>query len=298
MKGNCSIFHLESVAHAAHELESYLARSDDAVPPAHLVSELGSRWRAFVERVTRLIDTDPDGRVEVTREELDALLDASRARAPHTHIVDMLERLKYEEVEQRFHRVGQQACSLALRLGKPEPEISVDADQVRLPPTRWGAFWTAFVHVVRNAMDHGIESPEDREAAGKSREGHIRFAARTQDSELVLEISDDGRGIDWEGVRAAARSRGLPHGDRNALVAALFSSGLSTRTEVTQLSGRGIGMGAIRSACEGLGGRVEVESHKGLGTTLRFCFPLAQNRCSLPPPIPSRIADALEAQAG
>jgi two-component system chemotaxis sensor kinase CheA len=152
---------------------------------------------------------------------------------------------------------------------------------VRLDHDRWAPFWGAFVHVVRNAVDHGLEDPETRAAIGKA---IPRIGLRTYEivegaaGQLILEISDDGRGIRWEAVAAKAAKVGLPHATRDDLAAALFAEGLSTRDAVTETSGRGVGLGAVREACAALGGRIEVESTSGVGTTFRFRFPLADDR--------------------
>jgi chemotaxis protein histidine kinase CheA len=90
----------------------------------------------------------------------------------------------------------------------------------------------------------------------------------------VIQVSDDGRGIDWERVRSRARAAGLPHGDQAALVEALFAEGVSTAENVTSVSGRGVGLSALREACRALDGSIQVTSKSGEGTTLVFRFPV------------------------
>jgi two-component system, chemotaxis family, sensor kinase CheA len=176
-----------------------------------------------------------------------------------------------EPTEVRLQRVAEQISSLAKRLGKGHVDVRLEPNQVRLAQQRMGAFWSAFSHVVRNTVDHGLETPAERESAGKSGAGQVHLRTTQSDAGAVLEISDDGRGIDWEAVRAARAQ--LPAQTRTDLVAALFSDGLSTRREVTSESGRGVGLAAMRQACLALGGEVTVESERGQGTTLRFRLP-------------------------
>ena len=139
--------------------------------------------------------------------------------------------------------MAERAKSLASRLGKQPIEIEQDAGSLRLPLEPWSEFWGAFVHVVRNAVDHGLETPAERAAKGKSGLPAIRLSCRRQGSQLVVEVSDNGHGIAWERVRAKAKERGLPHTTQNDLVNALFTDGLSTKDEVSDTSGRGVGRG-------------------------------------------------------
>lgn len=147
-----------------------------------------------------------------------------------------------------------------------------DDGGVRLERT-WVPFWSAFADGVRNAVDHGIETPEERKEKGKSEHGAVVLRAKTEGAELVIEIADDGRGIDWAAVREKANRAGLPSDGDEALQAALFSDGLSTAEQVTSLSGRGVGMGALREATHTFGGRLVVESSADAGTTVRMTFP-------------------------
>jgi two-component system chemotaxis sensor kinase CheA len=141
------------------------------------------------------------------------------------------------------------------------------------PPERLAPFWASLVHVVRNAIDHGIESPEEREAQGKPAIGRVRFAVkRALDGSLAIEIADDGRGLNFGKLAERARQMSLPHANEHELVQAVFADGLSTRDEVTELSGRGVGLGAVRAACEAAGGRLGTQS-SAAGTTFSFVFP-------------------------
>jgi two-component system chemotaxis sensor kinase CheA len=128
---------------------------------------------------------------------------------------------------------------------------------------------------VRNAVDHGLESADERRAAGRSGPPKLRLSCRRNDSQCVIEINDNGHGIAWERVRAKARERGLPCTTRDDLVGALFTDGLSTRDQTTDTSGRGVGMSSVREACAAMNGRIEVISEPEQGTTFRFSVPEA-----------------------
>jgi two-component system chemotaxis sensor kinase CheA len=130
------------------------------------------------------------------------------------------------------------------------------------------------VHVIRNAVDHGIEPRDVRRTLGKSEVGVIRISATLQGGEFTVAVEDDGGGIPWERIAERARERGLPHATHAELVRALAAQGLSTKDAVTEISGRGVGIGAVFEACERLGGTVAVESRAGAGTRMEFRFPL------------------------
>ena len=133
-------------------------------------------------------------------------------------------------------------------------------------------------HLLRNALDHGIESREARRASGKSETGEIELTVRQVGNEVVIEIGDDGAGIDYSRVRRRADSMGIFATDATPtdaqLIECLFKPGFSTASKVTQISGRGIGMDVVRSEIAALGGRVEVTSTPGAGTRFALTMPL------------------------
>lgn len=274
LKGNCSIFGVCSVAEVAHRLESSLLEPG-SLPEAEPTTELLGAWRAFASRVQRLAGTDAEPILEMSHEELRELEACVRARAPHAKLATLLTRLRLERGTARLRRIAEQAKSLAQRLGKGELDVRVDASpEVRFDAARWAGFWSSFVHVVRNALDHGIESAEARLAAGKPERAKLELVAQTDASLLTIEISDDGRGVDWVRIAEKAAQRGLPSSNEKELIDALFCDGLSTVERVTEVSGRGIGMSAVRDATRLLGGSVTVASKPNVGTTVRFRFPL------------------------
>ena len=156
--------------------------------------------------------------------------------------------------------------------------LEIVGEQVELDRSVLEKMTAPFEHLLRNAIDHGLESREARLAAGKSEAGAIELQARQEGNEILLTLSDDGRGIDLGGIRAKAVELGLMGPDSDAspaqLMELIFSSGFSTAAEVTQVSGRGIGMDVVRNEIASLGGRVEVGSEPGKGTTFSIYLPL------------------------
>jgi two-component system chemotaxis sensor kinase CheA len=136
------------------------------------------------------------------------------------------------------------------------------------------------LHLLRNAIDHGIEPPVERERSGKPPRGRVQVNVRRDRDRVVLEVEDDGRGMDAEKLKAAAVARGLltqdaaaTMGQREALMLCCLP-GVSTASDVTDISGRGVGMDAVKRAIESVGGSLEIESQRGKGTRFRLHLPL------------------------
>jgi two-component system, chemotaxis family, sensor kinase CheA len=273
LKGNALTFGVTSVAEAAHRLETQMVGGAGLPSPEEL-AELAQTWRAFSERMGRLLGTEAEPVVEVALSELEALLEAANSGAPSGQLAAMLTRLKQERAQVRLRRIAEQAQSLAQRLGKGSLRIEVSAPgDLRFDRQRWTAFWTAFIHPIRNALDHGIESPTERMLVGKAPNGTLRITLRADAQAYTVELSDDGRGIDFDKVRVKAQALGLPHASESQLIEALFNEGFTTSVQTTELSGRGMGMSALREAARSLGGVVSLHSTRGQGTTLRVRFP-------------------------
>jgi two-component system chemotaxis sensor kinase CheA len=134
------------------------------------------------------------------------------------------------------------------------------------------------MHIVRNAIDHGVETPAEREASGKAQKATICLWAVQKGNHVVIEIHDDGRGIDPENVRRKAVQKGLVEDgvelSREAVVDLIMTPGFSTRDEVSELSGRGVGMDVVKSNIAALSGMIEVESRVGEGTSVAITLPI------------------------
>jgi chemotaxis protein histidine kinase CheA/CheY-like chemotaxis protein len=166
---------------------------------------------------------------------------------------------------------------VATATGKEVDLVTLGAD-VELDVRVLDAVADALRHLVTNAVDHGCESPDARLAAGKRRRATVTVEARQAGSTVVIEVTDDGAGIDEEALRSAAQRHGILGVDEalsdSALHRVIFEPGFSTRTDVTETSGRGVGLDVVRTAVEGLGGSVEVTNMVGLGTTFALTLPV------------------------
>jgi ABC-type sugar transport system substrate-binding protein/HPt (histidine-containing phosphotransfer) domain-containing protein len=283
LKGICAIRGFGSIVSVCHALEKKLLQPGDRLDAMDR-AELAEVWAALLGRVRKLTGSISADRIELARADLQAIHAAVEAGRSHAELLRLLQRLEYEPVAQRLARLGEDARALARRLGKGDLEIAIECDDLRLDRRRWIPFWAAFVHMLRNAVDHGIETSEERAAAGKPAAGRLALRARQTDVELVIEISDDGRGIDWRGVRDKAQSLGLRTQTDADLVQALLAGGVSTKLAPTEISGRGAGVSACAEACKALGGQVSLESVRERGTTFRFRFPADRGDSHAMPP--------------
>lgn len=271
LKGNAGIFDLQRLAQACHVIEDHIAEYEE-LPNGPAWTELFGCW-ASIRGNLRRITSDTSAGITLSDDQYETLLDGLLSGESRGTLATTVAAWKLEPTQNRIHRVAEQAQALAVRLGKGDIIVRQDCGGLRLDATAWSGYWSAFVHVVRNAVDHGLESPDDRLAGGKPGAGSLEISTSLDGDTFVVSISDDGRGIDWGKVAESARHLNLPAEERADLVNALCFDGLSTAVSVTETSGRGVGMGAIRQACNDLGGRLTVESDEGVGTTFRFSFP-------------------------
>jgi two-component system, chemotaxis family, sensor kinase CheA len=185
--------------------------------------------------------------------------------------------LPLRTVFQRFPRVLREMSS---SLGKAV-ELRVEGEDTEADKTIVEMLFEPMLHVVRNAIDHGVENGEARRASGKAPVATIRMRAARDGDRVVIDISDDGAGIDVNRVRQVARNRGvaaevdLRAMSESEVIGLVFAPGFSTASTVTEISGRGVGMDAVRSAVERVGGRVSIESRAGQGTTVRLALPFS-----------------------
>lgn len=274
LKGSCALFGVNSVSQRCHQLESRLAETGAEPTPAE-VRYVRAAWDELCERVKPIISA-ADDRIELMPEEYSYFIEALSRRVSHGALLARAVTWRFEPAEMRFLRISEQARALARRLGKGEIEVAINGGGVRLEPERWAGFFSAFSHVVRNAIDHGLESPDERQALGKSPRGRLELRARKRSGEIILSMADDGRGVQWDRVAERARALGLPADTQADLEDALFADGVSTRTEVSEVSGRGLGMAAVKAACQALGGRIAIWSARGQGTCFEFHVPLPE----------------------
>ena len=188
-------------------------------------------------------------------------------------------KIRMVPVEQLFRRFPRIVRDVAKQCGK-DVALEVSGQTTDLDKGILDALAEPLMHLVRNAVDHGVGSPEERLAAGKPARGTVYLNAYHQGTQVVIEVRDDGRGVDLALVRAHAVKKGMVKAeeaqrisDQDALNL-IFESGFSTAAEVTEVSGRGIGMDVVRTVMDRLKGTIHVRSQKGRGTTFQLRVPL------------------------
>ncbi len=289
LKGNAASMGLSVITQLCHTLEDELAEAGELSKGT--LDALSGRWAAICDHLVSSGNLDGARAIEVPADEFaEVVQKLERAGGAEREILLQVLAWQSEPVEKPFRRLADQARALARRLGKGEIDVEIVPASVRLDPDVWGALFSELVHLVRNAVDHGMEPPALREERGKPRQNTLSFRARTGAGQLVFEIADDGAGIDWSAVARHAQALGLPHSTQSELFEALCADGLSTRPVVTSTSGRGVGIGALRARIHAMHGRLEVKTSAGAGTTWVITFPLVH--VTGMPSIPARPLSA------
>jgi len=185
--------------------------------------------------------------------------------------------LPLRQVFERFPRlVREMAVTLERKV-----QLRIEGEATEADKTIVEGLFEPILHVLRNALDHGVEAPDARALAGKPELAEITLAAWREGDQVVIEVRDDGNGIDPNAIRAAAVGRGMLDAEAAsampdaAALELIFAPGFSTKDDVTDLSGRGVGMDAVRIAVGRLGGKVSVQSRQGQGTLVRFDLPFS-----------------------
>jgi two-component system chemotaxis sensor kinase CheA len=193
---------------------------------------------------------------------------------------DAIMQVRMMPVSVIFQRFPRLIRDIAHKLGK-EVTLQLEGEQTEADKNVVEALADPLIHLVRNSLDHGVEAPEERQAAGKPRAGVVRIAATQESDRVIIEVTDDGRGIDPEHIKRKAYAQGLIDDaaldritDREA-VNLVFAAGFSTSEEVSDLSGRGVGMDVVRSAMNRIGGGVDLRSTVGQGSVVRLSLPLS-----------------------
>jgi two-component system chemotaxis sensor kinase CheA len=240
----------------------------------NLVGELVAHKTRLLRQAGLLHDRLGDD--PVAREAEEGAQQFSRIAGQLQDQVTGLRMLPIETVFNRFPRVVR---DVAQKEGK-EVALIIDGKETELDRSVLEEIGDPLGHLIRNSLTHGIETPEERIAAGKSSEGQLRLNARHADGMIVITVEDDGRGMDPHALRAKAVEKGLLGADEAAALSdeealgIIFLAGFSTATRITDLAGRGVGMDVVRTNIERIGGRVEVKSVVGQGTKIMLSLPL------------------------
>jgi two-component system chemotaxis sensor kinase CheA len=263
------------------------AAAANAAPAARAAASAASSVRVNTEKLDSLVDVV--GELVIVQSQLQESARAVDAGAPALvrnlaqlgRITKELQltamSLRMVPIKPTFQRMERLVRDLSRDFGKP-CAFETRGEETEIDRTVVEEIVDPLVHMVRNSLDHGFEPPEGRRAAGKPEQGRLRLAAYHEGSNLVIELSDDGRGIDRARVLAKARAQGLvPEGATpgpDEICGLIFLPGFSTAEKVTSVSGRGVGMDVVKRNIERLRGQIQIESDTGQGTTFRIRLPL------------------------
>ena len=273
LAGRTGLYGMESVAAACHLVVGALDRGEPST--AELFVGVRSTWTAALGRVLAECNLDEESPLRVTHDEHRAVLDALNACDASSATISAVESWALAPSARTLSVLAEAARSTGARLGRPV-EVEIVSNGVRIDRDASAALWSSLIHVVRNAVDHGIEESSLRLARGKPAVARMVLETAIEDGHLVIAVLDDGRGVDWDRVRIRATELGLRCETRDDLVAALFSDAFSTCEEVTEISGRGVGLATVREAVAALCGRFDIVSRAGSGTRFQAWIPIAR----------------------
>ncbi|MBN1357916.1 chemotaxis protein CheA [Candidatus Bathyarchaeota archaeon] len=192
---------------------------------------------------------------------------------------DLVMQVRMVPASQIFDRFPRLVRDISLQKGK-EIDLLMEGRDIEIDRTVLDEIGEPLIHLLRNSIDHGIETPDERKKAGKNPVGKIRLSAQRSGDNVIIEVEDDGAGLDPERLRASAIEKGFASEEeaekmsRNELVSMIFLPGFSTSNEVTETSGRGIGMDVVKTKIAALGGTVQFETRRGRGTKTSIKVPL------------------------
>lgn len=290
IKGGAASFNVHGCAAEAHQAESLLAthrRIDrdhaDFAASSQRLREAGSaiqrEFESFVQETATIVGPtaiSEERFIEMAVREVQSLC----AKLEHWSkgrplAEDLRERYLFEPLQSLLEPYDEVLQDVAGKVGKQIAPLRIEGGEIRANTDIYGPLCATFVHAFRNAADHGIETPEQRQAAGKSTQGRVRVRIQRESDRLLFEIEDDGGGISPERIRAKLDAKSIDHRGESddEVIQHVFDASFSTRDHVTETSGRGVGMDAIKSEAERLGGQCRVLSRPGQGTTFQIDVP-------------------------
>lgn len=294
-KGNFSQLNMGSIVERLHQLETDMTefRNDGKLKagPAELKQLFSGleaeSWLqadlAYLEEILGQKLFEGDDELVISKKKLTEIEKRIGALLPPSEcklLIPELRRLRYRPLAELFDSFSDYVNRLAERFEKPIYPVKLTAEPVQVDPDLYKGVIKSLVHVFRNAVDHGLESIDERVELGKEEYGRISITISTTDRQIIVAIGDDGRGIDPAVVRRKALEQGLlpeeqimAAGDAE-LIDLVFVDGFSTKENVTDISGRGVGLAALKTELVKLGGYPRVETVLGQGTTFYLYLPL------------------------
>ena len=294
IKGEMATYGMTQIAKQMHEIESMLTedRHEDSPLAAGKVLDIldatqGAqvRFGKYLDDLNTLISVEdrtqneevirvPASKISRLKEFVLQILPEDALEPVHSAIENLIK----QPISPMLQKLGTTASDLAEHMHKPV-NVVISGGETEVLYYRLEGLFSVMGHLVRNCVDHGIEDRVTRVRAGKSEAGTISIVAASRDKTITLQISDDGRGVDPERIKLTAMEKKLIDPTQaeklteRQLVDLIFVSGLTTSNEVSDSSGRGAGMDAVKEEVQSLNGEIQIETNKGLGTLFEITIP-------------------------
>ena len=282
LKGNVRAIGLLDIAELAHIAEDSFANSNQAPPDGQAslqalivaIEEYRDLARDYLGLATRSDDQSFDYlelRAEIAAVDAYYAQDATKMPPPLAKLLGKIKYSSYPPLADYLKSRSEDLSDIAEDLKKPKPHFSVSGAEVSLSSEAMLGLQGALNHILKNSLDHGIEAPEKRAALGKPESGSIVMTVEQNETNLHLVIRDDGSGLNLSRIAAKAMNSGIrvDEADERAVAMLIFRDQLSTKTSVTQTSGRGVGMAAVKEAMENLGGSILIDLDQDSGAQFR-----------------------------
>ncbi|EQC45704.1 ATP-binding protein [Bacteriovorax sp. Seq25_V] len=281
LNGGFASYSAQELVNAARETETKIKSFEHEKENFNLFVE--NEISSYLELMTKfkedLLSKISSGKdvVEVSKEDLhDLEHELHKISTPALEAFDKY--IKKKKISSLFESYASLVENLSLKLNKPMAPLQIDDNGIRITPETYKDFFSSLVHLFRNCMDHGIEDADQRAAHGKSTEGLIKVSANVDDSKIQLKIQDDGAGINISKLREKLiqvnGEQEVAAMSDEEISMAIFLPNMSTRDTVTEISGRGIGMSAVKESVERIGGQLTLSTQANKGTEFKFELPL------------------------
>ncbi len=285
IKGGAGLFDLHSLQDSVHQAESQIAENHDLAIKHNLLRDtlvvLDEYLKGIRKAVRDVLNIDIESVGKIKEIEQQALYDfVNRARtnqkSPNEIVTDFVENLLYSPIEQSFSHLNLYLTDLAERMGKSVSAISIEGGDLRIYREAYDDVFNSFIHIFRNIFDHGIETREERLETGKSVSCLVSLNFQKISDRLIIEIRDDGRGLNFPKIRQALLKKGniiAETATEEELIGEIFKPGVSTSQVVSELSGRGVGLSATKEAIEAIDGKVYLTTEFGKGCCFHISLP-------------------------
>ncbi len=289
IKGNTAAFDLLDIAKLVHGIEDQAEIGLDSIDLIEKEFELFLQENYEILQIN-FADDSTDNRLVIEQKHLDDII--TYVNQPNSHdeirskVNDWVANMRHKPARVLIGALPEYGERLASRLDK-SVDITIEGADVRMDPEVMRPVMHSLIHLVRNSIDHGLEFSHEREALHKPKRGSIRIHCTTTDDNWEITFTDDGRGINLGKVVQKALKNGhvteesLANMNREQKLGLIFLSGMSTSENITEISGRGVGMHAVRQAVEHAGGKIFVQTDEGQGTTIRLSIPRMRDQFQL-----------------